>query len=428
LRSYMVSKDTIHLQASLPAVHSTQIIAVLRKFASQTKRLGDLKDDFFSTQHWNETTAQKDGIISRETSFPSDSKHLIISGPHFYVGNPFYKTPRKECTQNSHYDILDLTSMSDRYLPRTNYVPNCDEKEYRNRLPIYEGTGLPTTDYYRLVCRAMLSPPDARTLIGTIYPPNMSHTNACRSYMFKTSKVHELLIFSGLTHSIPYDFFTKSTGRKNLHNMLDDYPLISISKISRVLILRTLLLNCLTIDYGNLWHDSWLNIFKNDCWAKDAPRLPNTFFTNLTPTWNRNNTLRTDYARRQALVEIDVLTAMALGLSLEELQTIYRVQFPVMRQYESDTWYDQNGRIVFTSSKGLPGVGFPRKKTKTEPIGWEDIKDLQSGTVTRTITDDTQPGGLVERTITYQTPFDRCNREKDYEEVWTNFGKRFYGE
>ena len=35
-----------------------------------------------------------------------------------------------------------------------------------------------------------------------------------------------------------------------------------------------------------------------------------------------------------------------------------------MRQYEADTWYDTNGRIVFTPSKGLPGVGLPRKAVK----------------------------------------------------------------
>ena len=124
--------------------------------------------------------------------------------------------------------------------------------------------------------------------------------------------------------------------------------------------------------------------------------------------------------KRQALVEIDVLTAMALGLTLEELKTIYRVQFPVMRQYEADTWYDQRGRIVFTNSKGLPGVGFPRnaQPKKDEPIGWNDIKDMTEGTVERHILDTTLPTGPVERTITYEAPFTKCDREQDYAMVW----------
>jgi hypothetical protein len=117
---------------------------------------------------------------------------------------------------------------------------------------------------------------------------------------------------------------------------------------------------------------------------------------------------------------------MAFELSLQQLQLIYRSQFYVMRSYEDDTWYDRRGRIVFTNSKGLPGVGLPRTAKKGEPTpGWNDVKDLRSGTVSRTILDDTQPGGPRKRTIVYEAPFDRCDRERDYEIAWAHFTQRF---
>src|SRR5690554_5490562 len=40
--------------------------------------------------------------------------------------------------------------------------------------------------------------------------------------------------------------------------------------------------------------------------------LPADFFSNLTPHWQRHNVLRSDYARRQALAEIDVLVGVGL--------------------------------------------------------------------------------------------------------------------
>jgi hypothetical protein len=109
-----------------------------------------------------------------------------------------------------------------------------------------------------------------------------------------------------------------------------------------------------------------------------------------------------------------------------------------MRQYEADTWYDQKGRIVFTNSKGLVGVGLPRKANKKDlsysiqvddrneqniPLGWEDIKDLQSGVITKTYIDDTQSSGPVERTVQYDAPFDCCDREDDYRVAWEYFRK-----
>jgi PAS domain-containing protein len=103
---------------------------------------------------------------------------------------------------------------------------------------------------------------------------------------------------------------------------------------------------------------------------------------------------------------------------LEQLKTIYRIQFPVLQSYESDTWYDRNGRIVFTNNRSLTGVGYSRPE-------WEQIKDAASGTFTRTVTDDTQHGGPVERTIEYVEPFDRCDREQNYETAWRFFEEKY---
>lgn len=43
----------------------------------------------------------------------------------------------------------------------------------------------------------------------------------------------------------------------------------------------------------------------------------------------------------------------------------------------------------------------------------------------RTIMDDTMPGGPVERTIEYVAPFDRCDREQDYEIAWKFFEEKY---
>jgi hypothetical protein len=123
--------------------------------------------------------------------------------------------------------------------------------------------------------------------------------------------------------------------------------------------------------------------------------------------------LRTDYERRQALVEVDVLVAMELGLSVDELCTLCRIQFPVLRQYERNTWYDRNGRIVYLDGDQAYGLSTPE---------WKKKRHLDR--ITRTIQDDTLPGGPRERTIVYEAPFDQCNREEDYRTAWAEFERR----
>jgi len=404
---------TAPLNARLPALHSTQLMEVLRKFSQQESTLADHADSYCASEMWHETNAQKDHTIVRTTKFPAHPGELILSGPHFYVGNPLYKTPRRKCTEKGHYDILDLTVLPDDYLPRTNYVPACTPEEYRRRTPrVPWGDMRPVTEFYRICYRAMLPPANERTLIGAIIPAGVAHINGAQTTAFQDIKMMIGSMIFGI--SLIADFYIKSTGRTNLHYIWHSFPILEYKSEA---VVRLLLLNCITNYYARLWSDSWQDCFRGDTWTKPDPRLDSGHFGRLTSEWRRGVALRTEYERRQALVEIDVLAAMALGLTLEELKTIYRVQFPVLRHYESDTWYDRRGRIVFTNSKGLPGVGFPRAE-------WNEIRQLSSGTVSRVIRDDTLPGGPVERTIIYEAPFDRCDRERDYEMAWRDFGFR----
>ena len=411
------------LQAKLPALHSQQLQSVLEKFAATPRRLGELQGEYISLEMWNETNAQKDGTIRRETSFPPEPGELILSGPLFNVANPLYQTPKTICNTNRAYDCLDLAILPDDYLPRTNYRPDVSVADYNSRTPrVNWDKEKPVTHYYRVAHRKRLSQSGERTLIPSLIPPLVGHVISVITTVFASQIT--AIDFCSLLQAVPLDFYLKSTGKSDLTaGDMQLFPLRA-DKHQVGLRTRTLALNCLTTHYADLWSECWDESFQQQRWAKDDPRLPNTFFSNLTPTWQRDCALRTDYARRQALVEIDVLVAQALGLTLDELITIYRVQFPVMQQYERDTWYDRNGRIVFTASKGLTGVGFPRKgsgRGANKTTGWEDIQDMTSGTVSRTIVDDTLPGGPVERTITYEAPFDRCDRVEDYGVAWKFF-------
>jgi hypothetical protein len=391
-------------EARLPVVHSAEILDVLRRFAEVPRTLGSDEGSYFCTQHWNETLQVKDGTIEPQVRFPRDPREWVVSGPHFYVATPFNKTPNENCRSKGDYSPLDLTQIPDDYLPRTNYVPACSPAEYRERTPHWNAK--PVTEFYRHVHREMVAPTNERTLVPCLLPPGAAHVNTLFGIAFETSV--QLLDFNATCSSIPVDFFVKSTGMGHVNRTLAcQLPLRPTARLAPAARHRALRLNCLTTHYADLWQKVATHNIAKDGFAKPDPRLPS--WARLSPKWSRDSALRVPYERRQAIVELDALAALSLGLTVEQLLLIYRVQFPILQQYERETYYDQRGKIVFTTNRGLAGVGLDREQ-------WEQIQDAPAGAELPEWARDA--GGP------FVPPFDSCDREADMAQAYRYFAEK----
>lgn len=419
--------------AKLVSIHVEEILDVIKRFSDFKKHVIDYNT--IITEGLNETISVDKKQIIRNTKWAeTKNMEMIFSGPHVFVANPYYKTPREQCILNSDYDIVDLSTLSDSYSARTNYIPNIPISDFRNLfVGFYKGQG---TDgiisddwfsFYKAAFRRQIGADSERSLSGAIIPPNSAHIGGVVSVTF--DNYDDLVEFSGCCSSTIWDFYVKILKISDVRiNRINSFPLGIADKYKPALFVRTLLLNCLTTAYADLWQEMWDAAYKQDTWSLDDNRLKP--FDQLHEDWAWDIPLRNYFERRQALVEIDVIAAMALGLTLEDLEMIYTVQFPVLQQNEADTWYDQKGNIVFTCSKGLTGVGLDRKRnTKTGMQGWEDIRGEQidentyAGTSpTHTHTIDPAKSELYGgQQVTYYAPYTKCNRIEDYRRAWAHF-------
>lgn len=405
--------DTRPLEARLLSLNTRQLLETIEKMAEYPRQLRN--EEVFFSEMWHETYAQNDGTLRRNTNFPQSEAKLICSGPHIAVGLPLAKTPRRICLEKADYDNIDLTSISADYLPRSNYEICVDEEEYKKR-----DTKIFNKYYFqfpKIVSRKMLNLKQERTFNVAILPENVGHINGLVGVVFKNEQA--FFISASTWISIPFDFYVKVMGKANFNFAgASGFPIIS-SQYDDSIIARGILLNCLTVNYSKIYKEAVNNLRNVVGWSKTDRRLTDNL-SQLTSEWNFNVPFRSDFERRMALVEVDILTAMALRMTLDQLINIYRLQFPVSQQYEADTWYDTNGRIVFTINRSLGGVGFTRAE-------WENgIKGAPAGKkFYRTIEDDTMPGGPVQRTIEYVAPFDRCDRIEDYKTAWKFFEEKY---
>ncbi|MCZ4548187.1 Eco57I restriction-modification methylase domain-containing protein [Rhodococcus qingshengii] len=346
------SPGTPASQARLLLPVTREHIEVLERFAKQGKRLADLGYRWSSL--WHEKGAKQDGYIEWRSAVPCSWNEVILQGPSFTVANPLVREPNNPCKSNKDWSMLDLESLPDTIVPRTNYQRACDRHDYDEGIPQWNGR--PATDYWRVAWRDMTQPGLERSLHATLLPPGAAHVHTIRSMVvgshaienrsgsFEPSLLNTAVI-AGLWASLPYDYLIKVSGTSAVNMELVKRVPAPVDHVAYpYLLLRTLRLNCLTRNYAPLWEELYEESFETDSWAVPLIGLPDLAVPRRD--WTMDTPLRTDFERRAALVEIDALAALMLGLTADHLTLMFRAQFPVLRKYEYEMYFDANGRKI----------------------------------------------------------------------------------
>ncbi|MGA5168350.1 MULTISPECIES: hypothetical protein [Streptomyces] len=324
-----------------PVLRSEQ--GAIEALAGYSNSLGDHQP--LITSGYHESGAKKDGLIRWENRTVPSISDVILQGPHFAAALPFYKQPRIPCRSNRDWDLVVPTETPEDYIPVTNFVRNVSEEAYLNAQDSWGGR--PSTSYYRLAWRRMIPFNTSRSLQAAILPPGPAHIDAVNSTTLGSNLLTTLN--AGFWAALPLDYVLRITSRSNLHSgEARKMPAPTIHHpLASALLLRTLRLNVITAHYAPLWEElfdpRWAGY---EDWANPAWSGLKPLSAGLGPTWEYTTPLRTEHERRAALVELDALVAVWLGINADQLVAIFKSRYPQLYDFESATFFDALGRKI----------------------------------------------------------------------------------
>ncbi|MGV9389070.1 hypothetical protein ACWDQL_08035 [Streptomyces olivaceus] len=402
---------------------------------------------------YHESGAKRDDLIDYNRPDPTTGqefqpdrwRHVILKGTQLSVATPVFK--RHDANSNDPYGV-DLVALSPDFVPDTAYVRAVGRShaylaeqdrwvDHRvlarlraseraitrarrhiarvDRIPeeqvapekidavLVERARRRFATFHRLAWRLQIAPNTERALYAAIIPPGTAHIGGI--YSLAMSEPNHTALAAGFFASLPLDYFLRATGRSNLHPQVakampaptPDHPLAS------ALLLRTLRLNCLTRAYADLWSDlydpSWPD---HEHWVRDWPGLQR--LDDVTPDWRPETPLRSERARRSALVEMDALVAVWLGMDSDALIAAYRGRFPVLQKYEAVTWFDADGWKLAGNARTIG-----QRQTKET---WAQFEAYRAAPDSAPIPDG------------YTVPFHKADREVEMREAHAVFQKR----
>lgn len=437
-------------QARLLFPVSTAEASAIAALADFPVRLGTLGPQI--TRGLEESDAKEKGLIdyNRPDSVtgheyrPERWRHVVLKGIQLGVATPLFKP--YDASSNDPYG-MNLSVLGSEFVPGTAYVRTEKVREFladqdrwidhralarlqasdkaiaRARMKIAGDDRIPEEQvtpekvtaalvrraqrryatFHRLAWRRQIAPDTERALYGALVPPGTAHITGINSLAMSAPR-HTALV-AGFFASLPLDYFLRATGRSDLHPHVakampaptPHHPLAS------ALLLRALRLNCLTRAYADLWAELYDPAWPGqERWAREWPGLQR--LDDVTSDWRPETPLRSERARRSALVEIDALVAVWLGMGADALIAAYRGRFPVLQKYEAVTWFDADGWKLAGNARTIG-----QRQTKET---WKQFEAYRAAPDTAPV-----PEG-------YTQPFHKADREAEMREAHAVFQKR----
>ncbi|RLY95106.1 restriction endonuclease [Kocuria tytonicola] len=376
---------------------------------------------------WDETFGRRDGYFESRWGEARSWNDVILQGPYFHVGNPFYASRNETMRGNQDYSPVDLEVLPGDALPVTEYKPLYDRDvddsvstaRYDRNYGSWvvqdlhnprEQTAVPVRDFYRVMWRAMAAGTGERTLIPAIFPPGTSTVHSVFSDGY-SSAPRVLVEAMGSMSSLISDFLVRATvGSGIFQSAIDRLPFVPLDHpLAAAMALRVLRLNCLTDAYAHLWRDCWVPAMADDSWTGGRERSDRPALGEVGSEWTTATPLRKDEDRRRALVEIDAIMAHVTGIPIDELCTLYRTQFGVLYTYERGE--DKRGKVYDSTGRLIPS---------TVRTAWNKAGRPEYGLSIEDRTYVTAEG----RQITAPEPFRILDREADMREAYAAFAER----
>jgi hypothetical protein len=180
----------------------------------------------------------------------------------------------------------------------------------------------------------------------------------------------------------------------------------------------------LTADYAPLWEELFDPSWTDDDWTADPESpwgqvLSRVPLGDVLPEWSKATPLRRDAERRMALVELDAIAAIMLGLTAEQLCAMYRTQFAVLRKYEYAMAFDAEGRKVCQHHQS---AGYRQAQLQQQAKDGQVDKRWKS--VWQMVLEEEEHPGSVDWEGHFTPPFVRPDREAEMTRAFEVFNER----